>query len=57
MCVEEERERERERERDRERRAREKHREFWCERRGGLQNSRRERRVGEPALLLLLLQK
>jgi len=39
-----------------ERREREKDREFWCERRGGLQNLRRERRVGEPALLLLLLQ-
>jgi hypothetical protein len=49
--------RRRERERERERRAREKDREFWCERRGGLQNSRRERRVGDPALLLLLLQK
>ncbi len=46
-----------EREGERERRGREKDREFWCERRGGLQNSGRERRVGEPALLLLLLQK
>jgi hypothetical protein len=57
MCVEKRRERERERERERKEGRKEGDREFWCDLRGVLQNSRRERRVGKPALLLLLLQK